>query len=84
LTDALKLPTSSRSPDGFTQFETLFPNGLSEVEKVSTKGGYTFFVPVDDAFGTISPVKESLVCPSILPTSYIVLVHWSRVVTSMV
>ena len=63
LTDALQLPTSSRSADGFTQFGTLFPDGLGEVEKVSTKGGYTFFVPVDDAFASATGVKEAHVCP---------------------
>jgi uncharacterized surface protein with fasciclin (FAS1) repeats len=60
LTDALNLPTSSRSPNGFTQFQaSFFPSGLAEVETVSQTGGYTFFVPIDDAFSAQTGIKEA-------------------------
>jgi hypothetical protein len=60
LTDALTLPTSSRSANGFKTFQSFFfPEGLAEVEKVSPSGGYTFFIPIDDAFGALDAVKET-------------------------
>lgn len=62
LTDALKLPTSTRSANGFSNFVQAFlPNGAAELEQAASTGGLTIFMPVDDAFDAASSggVKES-------------------------
>lgn len=66
LSEALTLPTTSRSTQGLLKFQQALgqAGGAEQLEQL-TEGGFTIFAPIDDAF--TSEVADALASEAAIP-----------------